>query len=351
MDGKNSFGRRVSLLNEGPEVEASLKTTRPETLAPSLGALAFRNHSYTSSPNSSPPTPELVRSDSSSVSSTMYHTPSPTTPNFDFNSQANNSKQGDAMFAHTAYFSPQTQPDPISTYPPIPQHASQYAYPAQPPSIAPQPLLYQQSAPPAPSDADSRAQQPSSSTNANSKGGTKKNSYPCPLANQYSCRDYFTTSGHAARHAKKHTGKKDSICPECNKAFTRKDNMEQHRRTHNNGRSSNKPPGEGAAKRQKTSQSKRSTASEQEQSLSMQPSMSSLDPSLPQSPASSFGFPDPAFAPNIQGSQTYPIDMLGSPFTNGPYQTMPNPYDPALGGSMNALDTLAIAASKRDDNF
>jgi hypothetical protein len=56
------------------------------------------------------------------------------------------------------------------------------------------------------------------------------------MAKQIGCTDFFTTSGHAARHAKKHTGKKDAFCPECNKAFTRKDNMEQHRRTHQNGR-------------------------------------------------------------------------------------------------------------------
>lgn len=64
----------------------------------------------------------------------------------------------------------------------------------------------------------------------------KKNSYPCPVAKAYACNEYFTTSGHAARHAKKHTGKKDAICPECKKAFTRKDNMEQHRRTHSSVR-------------------------------------------------------------------------------------------------------------------
>lgn len=64
----------------------------------------------------------------------------------------------------------------------------------------------------------------------------KKNSYPCPVAKQYGCSEFFTTSGHAARHAKKHTGKKDAICPECKKAFTRKDNMEQHRRTHSSVR-------------------------------------------------------------------------------------------------------------------
>jgi hypothetical protein len=64
----------------------------------------------------------------------------------------------------------------------------------------------------------------------------KRNQYPCPLAKQENCHDFFTTSGHAARHSKKHTGHKDAICPECNKPFTRKDNMEQHRRTHKGGR-------------------------------------------------------------------------------------------------------------------
>ena len=68
------------------------------------------------------------------------------------------------------------------------------------------------------------------------KSSAKKNQYPCPLSKQYNCGEFFTTSGHAARHAKKHTGKKDAICPDCGKGFTRKDNMEQHRRTHSGGR-------------------------------------------------------------------------------------------------------------------
>lgn len=59
-----------------------------------------------------------------------------------------------------------------------------------------------------------------------------KNKYPCPYAVSHSCKATFTTSGHAARHGKKHTGEKSVHCPVCNKAFTRKDNMKQHRRTH-----------------------------------------------------------------------------------------------------------------------
>ncbi|KAF2715829.1 hypothetical protein K431DRAFT_236854 [Polychaeton citri CBS 116435] len=82
----------------------------------------------------------------------------------------------------------------------------------------------------------SRASNASAASNSKQPQQQKKNQYPCPMAKQVGCNDYFTTSGHAARHAKKHTGKKDAFCPECNKAFTRKDNMEQHRRTHQNGR-------------------------------------------------------------------------------------------------------------------
>jgi hypothetical protein len=64
------------------------------------------------------------------------------------------------------------------------------------------------------------------------KAGKGKNNYPCPMAKEYDCRSYFTTSGHARRHAKKHTGEKSQICPECKKSFARKDNMDQHRKTH-----------------------------------------------------------------------------------------------------------------------
>ena len=62
----------------------------------------------------------------------------------------------------------------------------------------------------------------------------KKKRYPCPHSQRFNCADRFTTSGHAARHGKKHTGEKNVTCPTCGKAFTRKDNMKQHERTHSN---------------------------------------------------------------------------------------------------------------------
>ncbi|KAK5115994.1 hypothetical protein LTR62_000450 [Meristemomyces frigidus] len=137
----------------------------------------------------------------------------------------------------------------VSLYPPIPDATlgmpSAYPMPPQmqshiqpqmPMQLIPQPVqpaVYPPSE--SPSSEPSLLSNVSAPTNA--KAQPKKNQYPCPLAKQVGCNDFFTTSGHAARHAKKHTGKKDAFCPECNKAFTRKDNMEQHRRTHQNGRS------------------------------------------------------------------------------------------------------------------
>ena len=71
-----------------------------------------------------------------------------------------------------------------------------------------------------------------SKVSSGSKRGIRKNKYPCPYAASHGCASTFTTSGHAARHGKKHTGEKSVHCPICNKAFTRKDNMKQHIRTH-----------------------------------------------------------------------------------------------------------------------
>ena len=60
--------------------------------------------------------------------------------------------------------------------------------------------------------------------------------FPCQLAQEFGCTETFTTSGHASRHAKKHTGEKGVACPMCPKRFARKDNMKQHLKTHENGR-------------------------------------------------------------------------------------------------------------------
>jgi hypothetical protein len=365
-----------------------------------LTSLAFRSartysyassSSHTSSSSSSsssshsyPSTPDLIRSDSSdSSASAMNRSPSPTTPTFvDYsgglptsdisvsggeNGKVDDSAAAAVAAAAAAHFHPspafysQTDPSSLAGYAPIAQqHASQYPFGPTHHAIAPQPPLqqhqqqqqqlhHQHQGPPSLSDAPSRSATTSSSKTA-PKHPTKKNTYPCPLAKQYNCADHFTTSGHAARHAKKHTGKKDAFCPECNKAFTRKDNMEQHRRTHQNGRSSRN--GESSAKRQKTA--KRNSisggpADGSQQGLHLQASLPTpvLDPSLPHSPTSSLGFPD--FVPSLNtGMQPFPDSMLQPSFAVDPalMGLSSNNYPSSTG--INALDTLAIAAARRE---
>jgi hypothetical protein len=140
-------------------------------------------------------------------------------------------------YIHSQSYAKMDDPN-ASLYPPIPDAtgamSQAYPMPQMPQQMPPQAnqQMYRSS--------NSPASEPSHvsavSATSNPKAQPKKNQYPCPMAKQFGCTDFFTTSGHAARHAKKHTGKKDAFCPECNKAFTRKDNMEQHRRTHQNGR-------------------------------------------------------------------------------------------------------------------
>jgi len=169
----------------------------------------------------------------------------------------------------------------------------------------------------------------STSSRSNRNG---KNQYPCPLARQYQCQDFFTTSGHAARHAKKHTGRKDALCPECNKAFTRKDNMEQHRRTHQSGRKATKEISDSP-----TSSKRAKTPAKRMQPLAIQSSIpDESDPTASMSPISYSSYSNPAsgLAP-----QPYPTDVSGQSAYSYPY---PAHYD---ASSLTGLDTLAIAAS------
>jgi hypothetical protein len=104
----------------------------------------------------------------------------------------------------------------------------------------------------------------------------KKNKYACPYARSHSCTATFTTSGHAARHGKKHTGEKSVHCPICNKAFTRKDNMKQHRRIH-----------KFTVKEPTSPESKGQNNSDQEHRDNSQPESDGEDTSAGSSPAQS----------------------------------------------------------------
>ncbi|USP74530.1 hypothetical protein yc1106_01804 [Curvularia clavata] len=308
LSGKNSTGRRVSLLNDGPAPPPQL--VRLPSITPSLQS---RTSSY-SSPAASPPTPRLVRSDSSDSN---MQTPSPITPDFAF-------EQGmdSPVFSQNAFFSSQKD----LAYPMHQQPPSALGYAAQPgyfnrPDHLPDQQQQQQH--PEPAALNARP---------------KKNSYPCPMAKQFGCNDYFTTSGHAARHAKKHTGKKDAFCPECNKAFTRKDNMEQHRRTHQTGRNAAKG-GDRDVKKAKH-QAKRPKPAPLQSTTPSLSSLSMVDPTLPISPAA------PSYmAPAAQSSDSFlDLSQHRSPYPD-PAQYSYNP------SSYGGLDALAIAASGEKRKF
>ncbi|KAJ5494383.1 Zinc finger C2H2 [Penicillium fimorum] len=124
-----------------------------------------------------------------------------------------------------------------STYDYITSQSSAYhPYARQDPGRDPRRDLYRfpgrGPAPQTPPDTRSSTSETVSSQTGPTRGTGRKNKYPCPYATSHGCSATFTTSGHAARHGKKHTGEKSVHCPICNKAFTRKDNMKQHIRTH-----------------------------------------------------------------------------------------------------------------------
>lgn len=247
MDGRDSSGRTISLLNSSSTSEGGdWKRFPPRRPLPQRVPSSCATSPSPSPARDSPPT--LSRSSSSSDSRHLAPisplTPSDTNPQLDSIFRAHQPQ-------HQQYFLPRPSQGKMddqnaSMYPPIPDATgamtSAYPMPAQiaqqlPPQQPPAQSVYRSST--SPSSEPSRVSTVSATSNAKSQ--PKKNSYPCPMAKQFGCTDFFTTSGHAARHAKKHTGKKDAFCPECNKAFTRKDNMEQHRRTHQNGRGNPRP--------------------------------------------------------------------------------------------------------------
>ena len=125
--------------------------------------------------------------------------------------------------------SPTTSLNMMDSYLPLQQQQQQQAIPYAP---YPQELIPGSMS--RPSNTQSIIATSPSDTSNNSAPKIAKKKYPCPHAVKYNCSDTFTTSGHAARHGKKHTGEKNIHCPVCDKAFTRKDNMKQHERTHRN---------------------------------------------------------------------------------------------------------------------
>ncbi|TKA28639.1 hypothetical protein B0A50_02966 [Salinomyces thailandicus] len=396
MDGRNCSGRTISLLNDSCDA----KTSRlPSHAAKILIAPSHTSSSCASTPSPSPQTPpELTRSASYGCS---FDSPSPITPSSLSDPIASAHSYRAQPAAH--YYAlphrmfPKMDEQHGSMYPPIPDAtgAMTSAYP-MPPQMPPQQQLVPQPLPPQYRTSTSPASEPSRVSNVSAssaaKAQPKKNHYPCPMAKQVGCTDFFTTSGHAARHAKKHTGKKDAFCPECNKAFTRKDNMEQHRRTHQNGRTgrssdenkvkkSTKPAPrknvrsdsqlEAAVEQQLADQPQQPAALEAQsaqpqpvlqpsqqplvdQALMMQPSGlpyflgSTVDtgpvPALPMAMPELNGVRPPLQRSNFQNSLEYMPNLNTAQATfsdpDSLHYTYPSP------GLSNGLDSLALAASE-----
>lgn len=216
----------------------------------------YQRNSSVSSSGSSSGTPPLLRYDShssKSSSGSMDSTPSPITPAYNYNDTLSGpydsllrADLGQAYLPPTSSITPfleqQMMIAPVTSGPlsafdnkAIPQLP---LYPSLPLSqttdfqtLSTPSLSHHESISSASSSAQSKT---SPTTNNNNLPTGKKNKYPCPYAQSHKCQATFTTSGHAARHGKKHTGEKGVHCPICNKAFTRKDNMKQHERTHKN---------------------------------------------------------------------------------------------------------------------
>ncbi|MCJ1243756.1 Zinc finger and SCAN domain-containing protein 5B [Trapelia coarctata] len=285
MEVINASGRKVSLLNDEPPAYFSGSRphfsdhSRKSSYSTQMSRDDSESSQYSSlaSPAYSPrPTPQLLRFDSTSSQGTLT-TPSPMTPTYPFDplDQNKNVPREPYYRSNGPYYAPQPQEGIQQPYynlsnrndllmedvypslgPPL-QTQFQYPVPESSTPISPQSSLQ------TPVAATPSSLQSASAPNTNgSKIGKKK--YPCPHAVRYSCTDTFTTSGHAARHGKKHTGEKNIFCPTCNKAFTRKDNMKQHERTHKvTGRDaapSSPTPTNTPARRAKASKTQSSTA-------------------------------------------------------------------------------------------
>lgn len=228
-----------------------------------------------------------------------------------------------------------------------------------------------------------------SKTSPQNAAAPKKNKYPCPYAQSHNCTATFTTSGHAARHGKKHTGEKGVHCPICNKAFTRKDNMKQHERTHkgsnagsNSDESSNSRRSKAAITRdhqKKKSISKQDSGSSDPStgaSLIRSPlsEVTSITPVMPTD--TQISLDETAFFPDaVAGQVMMPAVVPGSVSPNSVYPPLADdavlaaagiipsvdkipefnpatiPMPPTLIRGFSDLDTLASAAESLDPYY
>ena len=330
----------------------SPKQERPSLLRQ---AQYTRTSSFSSSGSGSPP---LLRFDSTSSRSSggsMDSTPSPITPAYGYSDSGLVPYDNVLRQDLNGYIpSPSTitpfMEQQMMVIPTMAEHFAAKQMNVLPP-VQPYPIL------PAIAQADiAQLPTPTSSTNSNSAPAAnntspasnpstgKKNKYPCPYAQSHTCTATFTTSGHAARHGKKHTGEKGVHCPICNKAFTRKDNMKQHERTHKGSISgsvsddSNSRRSKAAVTRegQKTRTVKKQDSSNSDptpQSTTLIPSPLSQNTSIAASnPELPVAFEEPSLYPDPTNQVLMPAQLL-------PENVTPNSLYPPI-----ADDALLVAA-------
>ncbi|KAF6236798.1 hypothetical protein HO173_005089 [Letharia columbiana] len=285
MYGEDSSGRRVSLLNHSSSnTTTTTQNTFSQPKIPNRSRISISSVSsctsrdgYNSSPSTSssgsprhtrsPPTPQLVRFDSQS--SLSQSTPSPMTPSNGFDlmdgQHPKNKNYNDLLNGNgnslPYYTNPAFGRSNPNGYPTL-HEASQQPYynldSQQPlPSLNGYPdglfhhrgtlqPLQTQLQHPYSTNTSPILPTPSSATSTNTPShslppisATIKTGPNTPITTSLTASTTATANGHAARHGKKHTGEKNILCPTCKKAFTRKDNMKQHERTHRHSNSKN----------------------------------------------------------------------------------------------------------------
>jgi hypothetical protein len=364
MDVHNPRERIISILNDNdcpsfavrprqtppsPPRTQAVKSPRQER--PSL----YRQSHYSKrlSSVSSQSTPPLLRFDSSSSKSSsdsMDSSPSPITPVYSFH-DSNLPPYDNLIRQDVSNYMPLSSSitpfmeQQMMLSPSLSEQMMQYpgkaAVPPLPPSIYPlMPAMpvkseIQQIPTPASSSA-SNVSNPSLNPGAasaappvNSPPNTsgKKNKYPCPYAASHNCHATFTTSGHAARHGKKHTGEKGVHCPICNKAFTRKDNMKQHERTHKGSISGSNSDDSGvrkskaavtkeALKAKKPTDSRQGSSDTRRTSIIHSPlsEVASLPPSVLDTPLTTLA--EPMLYDGSNTEMIIPADQLTNSMTN-----------------------------------
>lgn len=249
MDAVRPRERLISILNDNdsPSFAVRPRHSSPSDLYHSKQerpALHRLEHFYPRDLNTpTPSTPPLSRlnSTSSKASSSTMDSPSPQTPVYHYDPQLITPYDPVLRQDVTGFLPSSSAITPLMDTMMIVAPTQDQMLPFQNKSLNNAMPLNYPGLPISPTDGQHVPHQSSSSSKSNTQlpasnptanPPTKKNKYPCPYAASHQCTATFTTSGHAARHGKKHTGEKGVHCPVCNKAFTRKDNMKQHERTH-----------------------------------------------------------------------------------------------------------------------